>query len=111
MSERAAALRRLTAHVERAAGALVRARFGEFAEAAAELERADLGPVRGFAADPEAEAACHALRLSLDRLGALLGHVAGVQLALRGLDATQAALYDRSGAGVAAGRRLVREEA
>jgi hypothetical protein len=61
--------------------------------------------------DREAAEAGRALREALERLGALLGHVAGVQLALRGLDSTHAAAYDRNGAGVNEMRRRVREEA
>ena len=114
MSEAALSLRSLIAHVDAASGALMRARFDEFAEVAAGLEAADLGalPLReGVQRDREAAEAVRSLRQSLERLGELLGHVAGVQLALRGLDSAHAAAYDRSGAGVSEMRRRVREEA
>jgi hypothetical protein len=89
MSEAAESLLRLTAKVEGAATALARARFGEFAEAAAALEAADMEALRKageLREDSEALAACRGLRRSLDRLGGLLGHVAGVQHALQALD-------------------------
>ena len=114
MSQAAESLELLAARVDEAAGALTQARFGEFAELASELEQAGAtwsarsGDIQG---DADAEAACQGLRRALDRLGCLLGHVAGVQTALGALDPGRSAAYDRSGAGVTSGRTLLQEEA
>jgi len=51
------------------------------------------------------------LEASLDRLGALIGHVAGLQQALGALDPARGAGYGRNGTGAAAGRTRLREEA
>ena len=113
-SKAAERLQRLTAQIDEAAGALKGARFAEFADLAASIESAESSWAKHGAeihGDPEAEAACRRLRHSLDRLGALLGHIAGVQQALAGVDPLHAAVYDRGGAGVAAERRLLQEEA
>jgi hypothetical protein len=104
MSRAAEELLRLTAKVDEAAAALVRARFDEFAEAAAALDAAAAAsprPGETVRTDPESLAACKGLRRSLDRLGVLLGRTAGVQQALREFDP---GLAGRRG-------RLVREEA
>lgn len=114
MSEAAEALRSLAAQVDQAAGALRGARFGEFSDLAAQIEQAESswrGCCSRIHGDPDAETECLRLRRSLDRLGSLLGHVAGVHQALTGLDPLHAAVYDRSGAGVAGGRSMLREEA
>ena len=114
MSEAAEALRRVASQVDDAAGALRGARFQEFAELAAQIEQAETAwraSCERIPGDPTAEAECRKLRRSLDRLGALIGHVAGVQQALGGLDPGRAAVYGRDGAGAGAERTLLREEA
>ncbi len=114
MSDTAESLWRLAAKVDEAAGALRRAELAEFAEMAAELESADVSwAARGddVAGDSATQDACVGLQRSLDRLGALLGHVAGVQQALAAVDPVHGAVYDRSGSGVDAERTTVHEEA
>jgi len=114
MSEAAESLRRLASQVEQAAGALREARFREFAELAAQIEQAETGwrgSVSRVPGDAGAEAECRKLRRSLDRLGALIGHVAGLQQALGALDPARGAGYGRNGTGAAAGRTRLREEA
>lgn len=114
MSDAADALRRLTSQVDEAVAALRRAQFSELADLAARIEQAESAwrarcdDIRGDAA---AEAECRRLRSSLDCLGGLLGHIAGVQRALRALDPARATVYGPDGAGVSGGRARVREEA
>lgn len=111
MSEAAQRLRAIEARVGAAAAALARADFAAFAQEAGALEAA--APFRpsaaGLAGDAEARQACLALRRSLDRMGALLGHVAGVERALHGPD--KAAAYDRRGVGAGPGGGSLSREA
>lgn len=113
MSEAARALARLRSQVDGAAEALRGARFAEFAELAECIDRARAawGRYGRIEGDPEAVGECRALRQSLDRLAAVLGHVAGVRRALTAIDPVHAAVYDHKGADVAGGRSLVHEEA
>ena len=105
MSPRAERVRTLTALLDEASDALARADFSAFAEAAAAL---DAAAPRTGTADPEAHLA---LKRSLDRLGALLGHVAGVHQALQGIHPEQTAFYDRRGAGAPRANGRLRREA
>lgn len=114
MSEAAEMLRSLAARVEEAGAALARADFAAFAEAAADLDSADLRFLAlqaGAGVDDDAREACRALRGALDRLGALLGHVAGVQQALRGIGPGEAVFYDRGGSGARPQSRGLTREA
>ena len=105
MSSPAETLRTLTGRLDQASEALARADFSAFADAAAALEAA---APRAEPGDPRARLA---LKRSLDRLGALLGHVVGVREALIGLRPDAAESYDRRGAGARSANGRLRREA
>jgi len=114
MDEPDRSLRALAERVDQAAEALAQADFAAFAEHAVRLDAEDLAALE-MAEDPSANAeACRELRRSLESLGALLGHVAGVRDALLGTQPGAAGGYDRSGAAQQQGARReasLREEA